>query len=223
LEDFDFDSYQYHSSLSLPGQFNWKGAVDGFQECYHCNIAHPGLSKTFNIQTYNVTPRCNYCRHMARRPGTSGLTDCDGLWTYIFPNQGISCYPPTAWLTLRFNPIAVNQTLFEIDVYAHKSKSAIEMEEFVKFLKQVQLEDMELSTGSQRNLRAGIYSRGILHPEKENGVIYYQSLVERFVLDEAAVEALQRPQVDTDDSVIVTDVAENAMQVAEIQASIVHV
>lgn len=66
MDEFDFDDYEYHMSYELDGEFNWKTLMDGYQECYHCPTAHPGLNQAFKMETYKVVPKGNYCRHYAR-------------------------------------------------------------------------------------------------------------------------------------------------------------
>ncbi|EGV62306.1 hypothetical protein PSN45_001031 [Yamadazyma tenuis] len=66
LNEFDFSDYEYHMSYELDGQFNWKTLMDGYQECYHCPTAHPGLSSAFKMETYKVVPKNRYCRHYAQ-------------------------------------------------------------------------------------------------------------------------------------------------------------
>lgn len=66
LNEFDFSDYEYHMSYELDGQFNWKTLMDGYQECYHCPTAHPGLSTAFKMETYKVVPKNRYCRHYAQ-------------------------------------------------------------------------------------------------------------------------------------------------------------
>ncbi|VEU22804.1 DEKNAAC103880 [Brettanomyces naardenensis] len=66
LSEFDFGDYEYHMSYELDGKFNWKTLMDGYQECYHCPTAHPGLNAAFKMETYKVVPKGNYCRHYCR-------------------------------------------------------------------------------------------------------------------------------------------------------------
>ncbi|KAG7844548.1 hypothetical protein KL941_003924 [Ogataea angusta] len=66
MAEYDFDDYEYHMSYELDGEFNWKTLMDGYQECYHCPTAHPGLNSAFKMETYKVVPKGNYCRHYAK-------------------------------------------------------------------------------------------------------------------------------------------------------------
>ncbi|TFK54568.1 ISP domain-containing protein [Heliocybe sulcata] len=228
MKEFDFSQYEYRESYELRGDFNWKALMDGYQECYHCPTAHPGLTKAFSIPTYKVMPRSNYCRHFAdqrparaapppKRPGerqrSGSITEWlgsfifaeqvaeqealekarnsagefDGLWVYTFPNSGINCYSP-AWYTLRVVPVSATKTVLEYDIYQKKGVDEQEILEFIDFLKQVEQEDFDLCQATQRNLRAGVYTTGVLHPEKENGVLYYQNLVRERVLEHHELE-----------------------------------
>jgi hypothetical protein len=45
-----------------------------------------------------------------------------------------------------------------------------------------------LCVACQKNLNAGVYLAGALQPEKENGTLYYQSLVKKQVLAHLALE-----------------------------------
>lgn len=58
----------------------------------------------------------------------------------------------------------------EYDVFRHKSMGMAELREFMKFYEQVEVEDFDLCEATQRGLEAGVYSKGILHPDNENGV-----------------------------------------------------
>lgn len=59
-------------------------------------------------------------------------------------------------------------TRMEFDYY--HMESGDKFEEYYKFVRQVAMEDFELCEKAQENLEKGIYSEGILNPEKETGV-----------------------------------------------------
>ena len=67
----------------------------------------------------------------------------------------------------------------EFDYYHAGSDE--EFEEYFKFVRQVALEDFELCEKAQENLQKGVYGEGILNPNKENGVAFYQQRVRRAV------------------------------------------
>jgi hypothetical protein len=50
------------------------------------------------------------------------------------------------------------------------------------------MQDYDLCEACERNLNAGVYFAGALQPEKENGTLFYQSLVRKMVLEHLALE-----------------------------------
>lgn len=57
----------------------------------------------------------------------------------------------------------------EFDYYYNGEEEAFE--KYLKFVRQVALEDFELCVATQKNLQKGVYCEGILNPVKESGVI----------------------------------------------------
>lgn len=229
MHEYDFSDYEYHMSYELDGQFNWKTLMDGYQECYHCPTAHPGLAKAFKMPTYKVVPKERWCRHYAQivRPETEAPKEpvktesssswfglgggsaakepepekkpsnrggnFDGLWMYLFPTNGINCYSP-AWYSIRVVPITSTRTILMYDIYKKKGISKEEIDDFVEFLQQVEIEDFDLCEATQKNLNSGVYSTGFLHPEKERGVLYYQNMVRDLLVEHVEKEkALGKP------------------------------
>jgi hypothetical protein len=131
-----------------------------------CLIVDPGLAKAFQIPTYKVTEKSNYCRHWAansleesaapppkstswffgsqaetketKKPNTYA-GDTDGLWVYCYPNTGINCYEP-AWYSMRVIPLEKNKTRLEYEIFAKKGVEESKIQEFIKFLKEVEKE-----------------------------------------------------------------------------------
>ena len=59
-------------------------------------------------------------------------------------------------------------TRMEFDYY--NLETGDKFEEYFKFVRTVAMEDYELCEKAQENLEKGVYSEGILNPEKETGV-----------------------------------------------------
>lgn len=64
-------------------------------------------------------------------------------------------------------PISANKTKVENEVYRHKSATDEEFAAINAFYKQVLDEDRVLCNESQKNLNAGVFVNGELHPDKE--------------------------------------------------------
>ncbi|OJJ43194.1 hypothetical protein ASPZODRAFT_136386 [Penicilliopsis zonata CBS 506.65] len=165
----------YRHGISYDGKFNWKAMVDGYQECLHCAYTHPSFSVLYPSTSYQVTNYKNYCKHV-----TDPSKPDDGLFLFFFPictlnlyGGGMSCF--------RVCPVSPGVTRMEFDYYHREDGEAFN--KYFKFVRQVALEDYELCESAQENLQRGVYSEGILHPERENGVIYYQERVFEMVME----------------------------------------
>lgn len=121
--------------------------------------------------------------------------DMDGLWLYLFPNTGLNCYS-TCFYTIRVNPISATRTRLEYEIYANKNASKEEVDSFVEFFKKLEQEDFDLCEATQKNLDKGVYSKGVLHPGKENGVVYYQGEVRRLLEEWAGKEKEAKKEIN---------------------------
>ncbi|CAG9941785.1 unnamed protein product [Clonostachys rosea f. rosea IK726] len=177
LEDLighvDFTKREVRRSLRYVGKYNWKTFIDGFQECLHCAYAHKEFSKRYTPTTYKVLNNSNYSQHLAK-PGHS---PADGLFIYFFPNTMFNLYGG-GMSAIRACPLEdPSTTMMEFDYYHDEPAGSEEFEAYYKFARRVGVEDHELCEQVQLNLKLDIYSAGILNPNKENGVAYYQARV----------------------------------------------
>jgi hypothetical protein len=65
--------------------------------------------------------------------------DADGLWIYCYPNSGINCYEP-AWYSIRVIPLEKSKTRLEYEIFSKKGLEENKIQEFIKFLKEVEKE-----------------------------------------------------------------------------------
>ncbi|KAG4262810.1 hypothetical protein FPRO03_10173 [Fusarium proliferatum] len=188
----DFTELPLRRPLKYTSHNNWKAAVDAYQECLHCAYAHPEFAKTFKPAGYKVINKHNYSQHMATATGAD-----DGLFFFLFPNCSLSLYAGglTCW---RINPSEKpEQARMEFDYYHKAPSGSDEFEKWYSFTRNVAVEDIELCEKTQVNLNIGIYSEGLLNPEKENGVIYFHGrileLCSSQLEKEEATQPLARP------------------------------
>lgn len=192
---FKPEDYEYAYSWTRVGPYNWKTLMDGYQECYHCQVAHPGFAKSLALDTYAVSPMSNYARHTADNKSGPGAIRPEGAsedeappsFTFVFPTNGVTV-TGTMWYMMRTVPVSATETRMEYDVFRRKSVSMVDLRKYMEFYEQVEDEDFNLCVATQRNLNSGIYSRGFLHPTKEIGVLFYQSRTRAFVEDHLALE-----------------------------------
>ena len=71
----------------------------------------------------------------------------------------------------------------EYEVYRHKDASDEEFDKMDQAFKRVLGEDKWLCNMTQKNLEAGVYVNGQMHPQYEEGPLYLQSLVKKMVLE----------------------------------------
>lgn len=175
---YPLERFAFHSKVSVEGNFNWKVWVDGYQECYHCPMIHPVFNKDFQLKSYRVENRslCSVhsCERRADAASTSGTFQ--GLWLWVHPNLGMPCYE-RGWYTLAVQPLAPACTRLTYTFHFPSGEDAAAIAEFKSFVDQVTREDVGICEDVQRNINAGNYQRGHLHPERENGVHYFHSLV----------------------------------------------
>ncbi|KAF5683477.1 c6 zinc finger domain-containing protein [Fusarium circinatum] len=171
ISTVDFTAFPFRKSLKYTGKYNWKTLIDGFQECLHCSFAHPSFSKVYAPTTYKVLNEQNFSRHLTEA-GCKRDSPSDGLFLYFFPNSTLNLYGGGISSFRTWPTDDPSQTIMQFDYY---HKSPVETEEFksyYKFARTVATEDNDLCEMAQMNLNVGIYTEGILNPNKENGVIH---------------------------------------------------
>ncbi|KAK7538918.1 hypothetical protein IWX49DRAFT_644067 [Phyllosticta citricarpa] len=163
-----FTALPHRRSIKYEGRFNWKTMVDGYQECLHCQYTHPSFSVYYPPTFYSVKNFKNFSQHIADPKK---------------PDDGLFC----GMSSFRVCPTdKVGVTRMEFDYY--HMESGDKFEEYYKFVRQVALEDYELCEKAQENLEKGVYAEGILNPNKENGVAFYQNRVLNMVFDQHQAE-----------------------------------
>ncbi|VUC35328.1 unnamed protein product [Clonostachys rosea] len=187
----DFTQYLLRRPLKYTTKANWKTMVDGYQECLHCAYAHPAFAKVYSPVSYKVVNHKNYSQHF-----TCSENPLDGLFIYMFPNATLSLYAGgvTSWRIMPQED--ASSSVMEFDYYHEAEAGSKEFEDYFKFTRTVALEDLELAERAQINLNIGIYTEGLLNPNKENGVSYYQTQV----LDMCSAQYEKEQEQDTSSS-----------------------
>lgn len=175
---------------------NWKVVVDNYLECYHCPVAHPGFSDLIDLKSYAVNEYEYFSTQAgppteSARKGKAGLYDISGevkagFYAFLWPNFTLNIYPGPGNVSLNlFLPVDTNRTLA---IYEYCFADAVpqqEIDEFTRFIDQVQEEDVVLCESVQRGLRSGFFERGRLM-RSERALAHFQKLVYRFLEDETA-------------------------------------
>jgi len=174
--DSNFKEYTFHSKMVREGNFNWKVWIEGYQECYHCPTIHPVFLKDFLLQKYNIDNHQLFSSHSCERRVESSSGAFSGLWLWVYPNLGLPVYEP-AYYTLIVNPLDVDRTQLTYTFHFRNGASEETINHFLEFVDQITKEDITICEAVQKNLAAGIFKNGYLNPVRENGVVYFQSLI----------------------------------------------
>lgn len=87
LEVFDIEHMKVAAQKTYPIAANWKLAVENYQECYHCSIAHPEFAK-MHTQTLDANKRDRLQAHMLDKMTACGLKHIDIDFTDIGSRPG---------------------------------------------------------------------------------------------------------------------------------------
>lgn len=95
--------------------------------------------------------------------------------------------------TQRFVPMGVKKTKIVYEVYRNKSSSDEDFDAVDGMYHRVMTEDKGLCAAAQRNIETGVFINGDMHPFKEKGSLFCQTLTRAAVMghrgQEVAVNA----------------------------------
>jgi choline monooxygenase len=171
---------------------NWKVVVDNYLECYHCPVAHPTFSDLIDVGDYHIseyeyfstqtapmrtTPRRGSARTRLYEVG-AGVED--GFYAFLWPNFTLNIYPGPGNLSLNlFLPEGVDRTRAIYEYCFVDEVTDAQVEDFARFIDQVQEEDIVLCESVERGLRSGYLDRGKLMLTRESALRHFQKLVYR--------------------------------------------
>ncbi|KAF4445826.1 iron-sulfur cluster-binding protein, rieske family domain protein [Fusarium austroafricanum] len=181
LKAFDLDNdYHFDHHWNMVGDYNWKTLADNYNECYHCATSHPDVAANVDLDNYCVKPQKNYIIHYGpNKDPTKEVVKVAS--TFLFPNASFTVTAHFFFMQ-RCIPISATRTKMEYDVYRKNDASDEDFSTIDSFFKRVMKEDKDLCNGAQRNLNGGIFVNGQLHPEKEQGPIWFQGVVRELLM-----------------------------------------
>ncbi len=156
---------------------DWKVYGENYLECYHCRALHPGLCASLDIDRYTIdVHEADQFFHLYGPKRDGGLTE--GLYFYKFPFLMFNFYEWGSSIAT-VEPLAAGRMrhvnwYFFTDVSPERAAANRESAEWSA---QIVSEDIDMVLGVQRNLNAGVYTNGILSPQREQAVAAFQQLV----------------------------------------------
>ncbi|CAA9563002.1 MAG: Carnitine monooxygenase, oxygenase component CntA [uncultured Thermomicrobiales bacterium] len=170
---------------------NWKVVVDNYLECYHCPVAHPGFTQLIDTNNYTITEYDLFSTQggalREEKQGAESLYDTsgavrDGFYAYLWPNFTLNIYPGQGNTSINlFLPLGPDRTRAIFEYCFVETVGEEEERDFVRFIEQVQVEDIVLCETVQRGLGTGFFDQGKLMLWQEGALRHFQRLVHRFV------------------------------------------
>ncbi|KAM0820333.1 putative Rieske [2Fe-2S] iron-sulfur domain-containing protein [Seiridium cardinale] len=182
LKEFDFENeFKFDHQWDMDLKANWKGLIDNYNECYHCQTSHPLIAGVSDLTKYRVEPALGCLEHTIINKNVD-----DNSF-----RRSITFFPPCTSVTVtehffyiqRMIPVSATTSRIENEVYRHKNATDEKFKALCDFYTQVLEEDKGLCEGAQKNLSAGVYVTGELHPDKEKGPLHFQESVRREVME----------------------------------------
>ena len=173
--DYPLEQQHYFMSKDRDCDVDWKTYGENYLECYHCRTMHPGLCEAMDIDSYRIDTHDKFFHlHAPKREG--GLTR--GLYFYRFPFLMLNLYDWGSSIAT-IEPLGPGRIrhinwYFFTDVSPEKAE---ENRQSAAWSAQIVTEDLDIITGVQRNLNAGVYERGPLSPKYEYAVKAFQDMV----------------------------------------------
>lgn len=186
-----FHTLRFRERVAWELPVNWKNALENYLECYHCAVAHPGLSKLVNVDAgaYQLIERELSSSQVGEvragvREGTSDApfrpaSDVQGAqYHFLWPGTTINIEPGRPNLGIdTWIPVDTHRTIGVSDYYFGPDVTDAEVAELVEFSQQVGAEDDELVRAVQAGLDSGMVPQGRLLRESEKLIAQFQRLV----------------------------------------------
>jgi phenylpropionate dioxygenase-like ring-hydroxylating dioxygenase large terminal subunit len=169
---------------------NWKVVAENYLECYHCQVAHPNYSRTFDTTPVGYTFDTDQQSFIANTSPQARILTDEGAAPYkmqgpISVNQNDYVWPnfaPMTWpgqnnlLVYSFRPVAADHTIGYFDYFFEEGNDQQAEEEFIAFLDEVGAEDVPLIESVQRGMASGRLEIGRLVPDEQQ-IEHFQNLV----------------------------------------------
>ncbi|KAF3398370.1 putative dioxygenase subunit alpha YeaW [Penicillium rolfsii] len=194
FQNFDFSQYKFDHTWQMDGDYNWKTLADNYNECYHCTVAHPDVANIADLSYYYTISTPGHIQHFSRPKEDKVDEDIKNASTYYFPNACMTVSPHFFYM-MRCVPTSVSTCSMEYEVYRHKEASDADFEYIDAFFKRVLAEDKYLCNEAQKNLNAGVFVNGQLHPELESAPIFFQNTVRSLLLEHRREEQKEQREI----------------------------
>jgi phenylpropionate dioxygenase-like ring-hydroxylating dioxygenase large terminal subunit len=180
------DSCTFRARRQYDLSCNWKVYVDNALECYHCPVAHPGLSARVDVRpdAYRLEPRDWFSVQLSRRRSqdrqSSAQSDWDFQFYYLWPNTFLGTATGAAsYAVHRIDPLDLERCRLTVEYYFTPDTDEQSAQDEIQLNDATLHEDTALVESVQRGLRSRALPGGCLLGSSEALVAHFQMLVRR--------------------------------------------
>ena len=150
---------------------DWKTYAENYLEGYHIGSVHPLLADELGGAEYRVRVEGDLVLQEA-----VGVNDGPqaGVWGWLWPNLGINVYRDGAMIE-RMTPVGPGRTRLDYLFLNDGGEDALG--EALTASDRLTAEDAAICEAVQRNLSAGAYDRGVLSPNHEIALAWFQARI----------------------------------------------
>jgi choline monooxygenase len=153
-----------------PVACNWKVFTENYLDGYHREGVHPDLAPEEGAQRLEVQMEGDIAFY--ETPNRSSAAE--GLWMWVWPNLGMSVYRGVL-LIEHMRPDGPDRTIID-HIFLHEPEDP-SVDAVMANSERITEEDTWVSERVQQNLRAGVYTQGVLSPSYEGAVAWFQRRV----------------------------------------------
>ena len=154
---------------------DWKTYAENYLEGYHIGSVHPLLADELGDAEYRVRVEGDLVLQEAVGVADASLASPQaGVWGWLWPNLGINVYRDGAMIE-RMTPVGPGRTRLDYLFLNDGGEGALG--EALTASDRLTAEDAAICEAVQRNLSAGAYDRGVLSPNHEIALAWFQSRI----------------------------------------------
>ncbi|KAG8672521.1 hypothetical protein FPOAC2_05916 [Fusarium poae] len=173
---YNFEDYNFDHVWEMEGDYNWKILADNYNECYHCKVAHPDIPTIADLNSYWVETQKQYIQHFGAQRQDQIDRGFRIAVTYYLPNASTNI-SPHFFMIQRFVPHSPTRSTMRYEFFRNKNSSDEDFTLITELYKRVMSEDKYLCANAQKNVNAGVFINGEMHPEMEQGPLFFQQNV----------------------------------------------
>ncbi|TLD21347.1 hypothetical protein PspLS_09262 [Pyricularia sp. CBS 133598] len=182
FQHYNFEDYVYDHQWDMEGDWNWKILADNYNECYHCPTSHPDIPSIADLNSYYVNTEKAYIQHFGEPTEEQIANGFRVAATYFWPNASMNV-SPHFFMIQRFVPLGPSKSQMRYEVYRNKNSSDADFKTISDMYKRIMSEDKYLCANAQKNIDAGVFVNGELHPDLEKGPLFFQKTVREVVTE----------------------------------------